>query len=261
MERAVISARKLGCQIGTRFLIKDINWEIEKNSRWIIIGMNGSGKTTLLSILSGYQSYNHGKLMYQGVPYPEQDILQIRKEMGWISNSFFDQVYHYEAVSNILLAGLSGTYGLEEAIVRDADILRAKRLLGYLGLADKFDAPFNWLSKGERQSVLIARALLTNPKILVFDEPMTGLDVLAREKIMRFIEKIAERQQHTMLYVTHHFDEISPQLFDHCLLLKNGQIYKQGLIDEVFRTDVISDFLGMPVELKQGENGYYYLKQ
>lgn len=259
MERAIITARGLGCQIGSRFLLKDINWEIEDKSRWIIIGMNGSGKTTLLSILSGHQAYNHGELLYHGASYQEQDIFKIRQEMGWISNSFFDQVYHYESVLDILLAGLSGTYGVEEADVWDADILRAKRLLGDVGLEDRLDTPFNWLSKGERQSVLIARALLGNPKTLVFDEPMTGLDVMARETMMYFVKKIAEQHQHTIIYVTHHFDEISPDLFDHCLLLKNGQIYRKGLIEDVFQSNVISAFLGVRVHLKRQENGYYFL--
>lgn len=259
MERTIINARGLGCQIGARFLLKDIDWEIEDKSRWIIIGMNGSGKTTLLSILSGYQAYNHGTLSYRGTSYQEQDIFRIRKEMGWISNSFFDQVYHYESVLEILLAGLSGTYGIEECVVRDRDIVKAKRLLAAMGLEDRLDTPFNWLSKGERQSVLIVRSLLAKPEILVFDELMTGLDVMAREKMMRFVQKLANDRRHTMIYVTHHFDEISPELFDHCLLLRNGMIYKKGLIEEIFRSDVISDFLGVPVRLKQRENGYYFL--
>lgn len=259
MEKAIITARGLGCQIGARFLLKDINWEIEDKSRWIIIGMNGSGKTTLLSILSGYQAYNHGELRYRGTSYQSQDVFDIRKEMGWISNSFFDQVYHYESVLDILLAGLSGTYGIEEKMVRNCDILKAKRLLSYMGLEDRLDAPFNWLSKGERQSVLIARALLAEPNVLVFDEPLTGLDVMAREKMMHFIKSLADQGQHTMIYVTHHFDEISPELFDHCLLLKNGQIYRKGLIEEVFQENVISAFLGVPVQLEQREGGYYSL--
>lgn len=259
MEKTIITARGLGCQIGARFLLKDINWEIEDKSRWIVIGMNGSGKTTLLSILSGYQAYNYGTLSYRGTSYQKQDIFQIRKEMGCISSSFFDQVYHYEAVADILLAGLSGSYGVEEHVVRDKDVVKAKRMLSVMGLADRLDTPFNWLSKGERQSVLIVRALLAEPEILLFDEPMTGLDVIARETMMHFIRKLAANQRHTIIYVTHHFDEISLELFDHCLLLRNGMIYKKGLIDEIFRSDVISDFLGVPIRLKQRENGYYSL--
>lgn len=259
MERAIITARGLGYQIGSRFLLKDINWEIEDKSRWIIVGMNGNGKTTLLSILSGHQAYNHGELLYRGAPYQEEDIFKVRQEIGWISNSFFDQVYHYESVLDILLAGLSGTYGVEETDVKDVDILRAKRLLNDVGLEDRLDTPFNWLSKGERQSVLIVRALLGHPKTLVFDEPMTGLDVMARETMMHFVKKIAEQHQHTIIYVTHHFDEISSDLFDHCLLLKNGQIYRKGSVAEVFNPKVISDFLGVSIKLKQQDNGYYSL--
>lgn len=255
MEDVIISARGIGYQIGTRFLLRNINWDIERNSRWIIIGMNGSGKTTLLSILAGYRSYNHGELLYEGVPYPEQNIFDIRRKMGWISSSFFDQVYHDEAILDVLLAGCSGTYGAME----EKRVSKAKQLLKSVGLEGREDAPFSWLSKGEKQAVLIARALLVEPEVLVFDEPMTGLDVLARESMRRFVKLAAAKHQHTLLYVTHHFDEISPDLFDQCMLLKHGRIYRKGPIETMFTSSTISAFLDVPTTVRLDEDGFYAL--
>ncbi|MEE0434583.1 MAG: ATP-binding cassette domain-containing protein [Peptococcaceae bacterium] len=260
MAEAIITAEGLGYQLGSRYLLKDINWNIEKNSRWLVIGMNGSGKTTLLSILAGYRMYNHGNLKYRNISYDAQDVFEIRKKMGWVSNSFYDQVYHNESVLDMLLSGLSGTYGAREKLAEDGRyVAKIKLLLKYMGLSDCLDVPFSWLSKGERQAVLIIRALLGEPEVMVFDEPMTGLDVLAREQIRRLIELLVERRQHTMIYVTHHFDEVSAKLFDKCILLKQGVVYQQGNIEDIFRSEVISNFLNVPTQVSQDMRGYYSL--
>lgn len=259
MAKPIIKTRGLGLQLGLKYLLKDINWDIEEKSRWLVLGMNGSGKTTLLSILSGYQTYNHGEVFYKERMYSNEDIFGIRRKMGWISNSFFDQIYRHESVLDVLLAGFNGKYGVEEKLIDSKSILFIKELLKMMGLENCLNHEFCWLSKGEKQTVLIIRALLLNPEILVFDEPMTGLDILTRESIRRFIELIAERKQHTMIYVTHHFDEVSPMLFDKCMLLKYGSVYRQGTIEEIFQTKVISDFLGVQMNVTQDNDGYYKL--
>lgn len=259
MADAIISARGLGYQVGSRSLLKNINWEIEEKSCWIVIGMNGSGKTTLLSILAGYRPFNHGSLLYKGQPYISQNVFDIRQNMGWISSSFFDQVYRNESVLEILVSGKTGAYGVEETSYQSKDICKIKQLLRSVGLEDRLDVPFHWLSKGERQEVLIIRSHLVEPKILLFDEPMTGLDVLAREKIRRFIGKLVAKKQHTMIYVTHHFDEISPTFFDHCMLLRHGQIFRKGKLEEVLTDEIISEFLDVPIRIEKDANDCYTL--
>ena len=157
------------------------------------------------------------------------------------------------------MAGLNGNYSIEEKSIDSKNIISIKELLKIIGMENTLNNEFCWLSKGEKQIVLIIRALLLNPEILVFDEPMTGLDILARESIRQFIELIAERKQHTMIYVTHHFDEVPPMLFDKCMLLKHGGIYRQGTIEEIFQTKVISDFLGVQTNVTKDNSGYYKL--
>ncbi len=260
MDEPILSTRGLGCQSGNRFLLKGIDWDITEKSRWIVLGMNGCGKTTLLSILAGYQDYTHGTLRYRGTDYRALDILTLRQKMGWISNSFFDRIYQNESVEDLVLSGLSGTLGPEDGVIRDGHVRKLKRLLTTLGLEDKLDAPYNWLSKGERQNILILRALLTQPETLVLDEPMTGLDVVSKQKMMRFVQGVARERLHTILYVTHHFEEISPDLFDYCLLLRRGQVYQQGPTEDVMTSEVISRFLRHPVELSRSRDGYYRLR-
>lgn len=260
MDESIITARGLGCQSGNRFLIKDIDWDIKEKSRWIVLGVNGCGKTTLLSILSGYQDFSHGEILYRGKSYQDQNILDIRKRMGFISNSFFDRLYQNESVLDLILSGLSGTLGVEDGYPKDIHIRRLKKLLRSMDLEEKMDYPYNWLSKGQRQNILILRALLEFPETLVLDEPMTGLDVVSKNKMMRFVHQIAESNQRTMLYVTHHFDEISPDLFDNCLLMRAGQIYQKGTVEEMINEDVIGSFLQHKVKIDRTSNGYYHLK-
>lgn len=259
MDESIITARGLGCQSGNRFLIKNIQWDIKEKSRWIVLGTNGSGKTTLLSIMAGYQEYSHGELSYRGENYRKQDITAIRRKMGLVSNSYFDRIYQNESVLDLLLAGISGTLGVEEGVT-DKDIRKVKRMLEQIGLPEKQDVPYNWLSKGQRQNILILRALMSNPEVMVLDEPMTGLDVVSKQKMMHFVQNLARSQQKTMLYVTHHFEEITPELFDNCLLLRNGQIYQSGPVEEMMRSEVISEFLKKPVDITQNHAGYYQLE-
>ena len=122
------------------------------------------------------------------------------------------------------------------------------------------DSSYSWLSKGERQNILILRALLSQPEVMVLDEPMTGLDVVSKQKMMRFVQGMAEEKEHTILYVTHHFEEISPDLFDKCLLLRHGQIYQSGVVEDVINEEVISGFLQKPVNISRKKDGYYQLE-
>jgi len=259
MDEPIIRVRNLGCQSGERFLLKNIQWEISEKSRWIVLGTNGCGKTTLLSVLAGYQDYTHGDVYFRETSYRNLDILNLRKKMGLVSNSFFDRVYHNESVQDLLLSGVSGTLGVEKEEVQDWHIRKAKRLLDLVGLSEKLEYPYSSMSKGERQTILILRAILSQPEVMVLDEPMTGLDVVSKEKMKRFVREIAKENSKTMVYVTHHFEEISPELFDSCLLMRKGQVYALGTVEEIMRPEVIGDFLKKPVQLHQMKNGYYQL--
>ena len=126
-----------------------------------------------------------------------------------------------------------------------------------LGIGDKLDASFDLLSKGERQHVLIARAFMTDPEILILDEPGTGLDVLARERLLATIKELAADSLTTIIYVTHYPEEILPS-FDHALLLRNGAVYKTGATEALFTSDVMSDFFSYPVQIGRSGGRYNF---
>ena len=255
-QNSVIEASGLSCLSGSQYLLKDITWNVQDGERWVVFGRNGCGKTTLLSTIAGYQKYSEGTLKVLGMEYRSDNILSIRKQIGWISSSFFDKNYRNESVLDIVLSSVFGTLGLDFHI-EDGQIIRAKQLLSNLGLKPKMNAPFHLLSKGERQHVLIARAFLTEPKLLILDEPCTGLDVLAREQFLYTIERLAEDTKMTMIYVTHYPEEVLP-VFDKCLLLRYGAMYHSGNTETLFSDTVMSDFLNYPIHVEQTDARYKF---
>ena len=253
-EDVIVKTSNLSCQSGFRYLLKEINWEVKRGEHWAVLGMNGSGKTTLLSIIAGFKQHTAGDLLVFGEHYTNDNILAFRKRIGWVSASFFDRFYTKESALNIVLSGKCGTLGIDDRITR-TDVRRAKMLLGELGQADRLDTPFDMMSKGERQNVLIARALMIRPEILVLDEPATGLDIVARQRLNLMIRDLAEATDMTIIYVTHYLEEITPE-FQHILLLKNGRAYAKGLTEDLLTTDTMSKFLDRPIEIVH-EGGIY----
>jgi len=254
----MIKAEHLSCQSGRRYLIHDINWEVKRGDHWIVFGMNGCGKTTLLSIIAGFKGETNGHLEVFGAPYDEKNIFSHRKRIGWVSSSFFDKYLTWESALDIVLSGVSGTLSLSKDIT-DCDVKRAKELLKQLRLGDKISQPFALMSKGERQCVLIARALISDPEILILDEPGTGLDIYAREYVLQTIVDLAENTDMTIIYVTHYGEEILP-MFDKAILLRDGHLFAKGETKNLFNTKLISEFLGYPAEVIWNENGAVEIK-
>ncbi len=248
----VCKLTELGCKSGNKFIIKDINWEVDPGQHWVVFGANGSGKTTLLSVVAGYMGYTHGDLEVFGTHYGDDNILDLRRRIGWISASYFDKCLSHETALEIVLAGKFSTLGLDDDIT-DADVRKAKALLRELRLKAKIDYPFDFLSKGERQGVLVARALMSSPELLILDEPCTGLDVFSREYLLRTIRDLSRRIGITIIFVTHYTEEIL-DIFSNCLLLKDGRIYAQGPTEALFCSETMSDFFHYPVQVRW-ENG------
>lgn len=254
MDTTIIQARELCYQSGRRFLIDHVDWDVKKGEHWLVFGLNGCGKTTLLSMVCGYKSPTSGELSVFGESYDAHNTLALRRRIGWVSSSFFDKYYGHESSLNIVLSGLSGTFGIEGSSVTAADVRRAKALLRELRVDSRMNIPFHFLSKGERQDILIARALLAQPEILVLDEPCTGLDIYAQEHMMNTICDLADKTDITIIYVTHQPEEIRPFL-EHTMLLRNGHVYAQGATQEMISSRTLSDLLAEPVTATWHENG------
>lgn len=251
--QTIIKTNELCYKSGRRFLINHINWEVKEGEHWLVFGMNGSGKTTLLSMIAGYKSPTSGTLEVLGKQYDKEHIFALRKEIGWVSSSFFDKYYANETALRIVLSGLFGTFNIDYDVT-DADVRRAKALLRELRMEGKMNRPFNSMSKGERQNVLIARALITQPKVLVLDEPGTGLDIRAREHMMNTVRALAESKKVTIIYVTHYPEEVQP-FMNKTMLLKNGRAFAKGDTESVLTSENLSILLDETVHVAQNTDG------
>ncbi|MBQ2860508.1 MAG: ATP-binding cassette domain-containing protein [Peptococcaceae bacterium] len=253
----VVDVRKLNYKSGNRYLLKNVNWQVNRGENWILFGLNGCGKTTLLSIIAGYKGFLDGSVQVFGEPYTDCNVLQHRNRIAWISSSFFDRYYTSESVLNIVLSGLSGTFGLPYQVTTN-DVQKAKKLLKSLRIEQYCNYPYNRLSKGERQNVLIARALMHDAELFILDEPCSGLDVNARDNMLQYIRSLAKNPEITVIYVTHYAEEISEE-FEHAILMRNGRIVQQGNTAELFSSESMRAFLECDVQCSW-QNGRLHMQ-
>ncbi|CAM2362004.1 ABC transporter ATP-binding protein [Listeria seeligeri] len=235
-------------------ILSDINWVVNDKENWAILGLNGSGKTTLLQLLNGYLWPSSGMLQVLGHVFGQTSLPELRKSIGWVSNALDQQLKEYDLSEQIVLSGKFASIGMYTKVT-DAEITDAKRILTDCGGASLIGKAYKVLSQGERQVVLIARALMARPKLLILDEPCNGLDLFAKEHLLERIKQIAERTDSpTMLFVTHHTEEILP-CFDNIILLRDGEITHRGKTEKLLTEPVLQAFYQKPVELIQIKEG------
>ncbi|EHL5791398.1 TPA: ABC transporter ATP-binding protein [Listeria monocytogenes] len=235
-------------------ILSDINWVVKEKENWAILGLNGSGKTTLLQLLNGYLWPSSGKLQVLGQVFGQTSLPELRKSIGWVSNALDHQLKDYELSEQIVLSGKFASIGIYAKVTAD-EMALAKKLLIDCGGISLIGKPYKILSQGEHQIVLIARALMANPKLLILDEPCNGLDLFAKERLLERIKKIAELPESpTMLFVTHHTEEILP-CFDNIILLRDGEITHHGKTENLLSEEVLQDFYQKPVELIRIKDG------
>ncbi len=235
-------------------ILSDINWTVNDKENWAILRLNGSGKTTLLQLLNGYLWPSSGKLQVLGHVFGQTSLPELRKSIGWVSNALDQQLKEYDLSEQIVLSGKFASIGMYTKVT-DAEITDAKRILTDCGGVSLIGKAYKVLSQGERQVVLIARALMARPKLLILDEPCNGLDLFAKERLLERIKQIAERTDSpTMLFVTHHTEEILP-CFDNIILLRDGEITHRGKTEKLLTEPVLQAFYQKPVELIQIKDG------
>ncbi len=245
----VVEMVNLSCVRDKQYILKEVNWHVKAGEHWAIVGLNGSGKTTLLNIINGYVWPSSGGIKVLGKEFGRVDIWDIRRSIGWVSPSLQERLYVHEEVVDIVLSGKYASIGLYERPAA-ADLERASDLLDQIGCASLAERRYETLSQGEKQKVLIARALMNNPKLLILDEPCSGLDILSREQFLSTIEKLCRREEApNLLYVTHRIEEIMP-VFAKALLLRRGEVHSLGDTGAVLTSENLSRFFEIPVDVQ-----------
>lgn len=243
----MITAEEITIRRGVRQVVHDISWNIGANERWVLFGLNGCGKTTLLRALAGYLGVNKGRILIDDVSLNKENKTDWRIRSGFVSSSFYNQCYRSEPVLEIVLSGLYGHLGIENR-AGAAEVVKAKALLRELGLGNKHQYPFDTLSSGQQQKVLLARALIHEPDVLILDEPFNGLDILGRMQVQELLNEWMKKDGRSMVSVTHHCDEITPS-YTHAALMKNGKLFETGRIQNVFDSETVSAFLDKKVDV------------
>lgn len=247
----LVETKGLTHKQGSKLLLRNIDWTVKQNEHWIVFGANGCGKTTLLSTIAGYRHYNKGEVKLFGEQLSRENAVLLRRDVGFVSASYMDRCFRHESGLDIVLSAKFGGFGRRLAI-EDKDVKRAMGLLGAFGIAGKAGYPYDMLSQGQRQRILLARSLMMPPKLLLLDEPLNGLDVVARNFFLNTLQEIAQTKDVSIVYVTHHAEEILP-FYTKALLLKDGSVYAQGNIREVFSDETMSQFFGYPAKVRWSE--------
>ncbi|WP_102346563.1 ABC transporter ATP-binding protein [Bacillus sp. Marseille-P3661] len=239
-----------------RKIIENINWDMKSGENWAILGLNGAGKTTLLNIITGYTWPSTGEVTVLGKKFGTYPVFEVRKQIGFVSSSMNEMIHGYDYAENIVLSGKYASIGLYENPEQE-DIDYALALLEKFRCNYLIHRSYETLSQGEKQKVLIMRALMAKPKLLILDEPCAGLDVLAREQVLELIEMLAnDPVSPNILLVTHHIEEIVPG-FEYMLMLKDGEIFSTGKTKDLLTNEKLSEFLMRKVRMDQDDNRYY----
>ncbi|MBS4206068.1 ABC transporter ATP-binding protein [Lederbergia citrea] len=248
MEK-IVSFKNVSWRRSGQEILSEINWDMEQNERWAILGLNGSGKTSLLNIVNGYYFPSAGEVTVLGNRFGKTSLPELRKEIGYVSSSLerFAQVLDYETVEEIVVSGKFASFGLYEQVSK-TDWEKADALINSFRLDYLKGKPYHLLSQGEKRRVLIARALMSSPRILILDEPCSGLDILSREEVLSLMKEINCQ----LIYVTHHIEELVNEI-THVLLLHNGKIVAAGPKEEVVKDDLLSTTFQIPVSVRWEE--------
>src|SRR5215211_216319 len=221
-------------------LINDINWEVDESDRWVVIGPNGAGKTTLLQVISAQIHPSSGVAGLLGEVLGTVDVFELRPRIGLTSAALAERIPRGERVHDVVVSASYAVLGRWRETYDDLDHERATELLASLGIAALADRTFGTLSEGERKRVQIARALMTDPELLLLDEPAAGLDLAGREALVRTLGQLASDPiAPASVLVTHHVEEI-PGGITHALLLKRGQVVASGPLDQALTGETLT---------------------
>jgi iron complex transport system ATP-binding protein len=237
-------------------ILRGIHWEIVEGEHWVVLGPNGAGKSSLLAIVAGYEWPSRGRVAVLGENYGACDMRALKERIGWVSSALFGWLPPHQSARQVAATGIHATiWSWHELSAQD--LIRADDALRSIGGYAFRNKRYGILSQGEKQRVMIARALITAPDLLILDEPCAGLDPGARERLVEDVGRLcAKKGGPTLILVSHHVEEI-PVSATHALLLKEGGVLAKGLLAEVLTNEALSDLYDYPCEIQSANRRYH----
>jgi len=257
-RKSILAVSGLTVRRGPTLILDNISWAVRPGEHWVIVGANGSGKTSLLSALTGYLTPTSGEMEVLSERYGRTDWRELRKRIGLVSSAIRQRIPDHETALETVVSGkyaMIDFWGKMTATERG----RGRQILRGIECEELEERPWLFLSQGERQRLLIGRALMARPPVLILDEPCAGLDPAAREHFLQFLQRLgAGSRPPALVLVTHHVEEIMP-VFSHALILKHGQVLARGPLRQALSSDTLSRAFGEPAHLRR-QRGRYKLK-
>nr|WP_144208450.1 ABC transporter ATP-binding protein [Mycobacterium tilburgii] len=253
----LIDFRNVSLRRGGNVLVGPLDWAVELEERWVILGPNGAGKTSLLRIAAASEHPSSGVAFVLAERLGRVDISELRARIGLSSSSLAQRIPRDEIVRDLVLSAGYSVLGRWRERYEDVDYRRALDMLESLGAEHLADRTYGTLSEGERKRVLIARSLMTDPELLLLDEPAAGLDLGGREELVaRLADLAADPDAPALVLVTHHVEEVPPG-FTHCMLLSEGQVVAVGLLADVLTSENLSAAFGQQIALEVIDGRYF----
>lgn len=251
LELADVSVRR-----GEATLLDSVSWTVRDDERWVVLGANGAGKTTLVQLCSAQIHPTSGVAGILGEVLGTVDVFELRPRVGYTSAAIAERIPRDELVRDVVVSASYGVVGRWREHYDELDHDRARALLVEVGAGKLLDRTFGTLSEGERKRVQIARALMSDPELLILDEPAAGLDLGGREDLVSTMSVLADDPTSpAIVLVSHHVEEIPPG-FTHALMLREGRVVAQGTMAEVMTAANLTATFGMSLQLSH-EDGRY----
>jgi iron complex transport system ATP-binding protein len=242
---------------GKTLLLDGLDWNVDVDERWVVLGPNGAGKTTLLQLAAGLMHPTSGRAHVLGERLGAVNLSDLRPRIGFSSAALAVRVPPTELVRDVVVSAGYGVVGRWRERYEEMDEQRALELLDAFGVLRLAERSYGTLSEGERKRVLAARALMTDPELLLLDEPAAGLDLGGREDLLASLTQLAEDPfSPATVLVTHHVEEVPPG-FTHVLLLRDGKLVAAGPITETLTAGALSETFGLPLVLEQRDGRYF----
>lgn len=256
MTDIALQTRGLGVKYGSFNALADVDLAIRRNSVHSIIGPNGAGKTTLIRMASAQEFPSAGTAFVVGEQLGRTDMRDLRAQIGVTSSAVAQRVPAEEKVGDLVVSAGYAILGRWREEYDEMDYDQALEVLEQVGAMHLIDRTWGTLSDGERKRVLIARAIMTNPELLIMDEPAAGMDLGGREDLVAYLGDLAmDPDAPAIVMITHHVEEIPPG-FTHAMLLDEGEVVAQGLIDDVLTSENVSRAYHQPIEVTSRDGRY-----
>lgn len=241
---------------GRTRILNSITWAASSDERWVVLGPNGAGKTTMLQLAAAMIHPTSGMATILDETLGDVDVFELRPRIGFASTALARKIPSTETVLNVVLTASYSVTGRWNEAYEDVDTRRAQRVLAEWKLDHLEERRFGDLSDGEQKRVQIARAVMTDPELMLLDEPSASLDLGAREELLQLLGGYASAKDAPgIVMVTHHVEEI-PSGFGHALLLAGGEIHAAGPIDDVLTAENLSEAFGLPLEIEHRDGRY-----